>query len=241
MFEGTDVNVLIALLAGAVSFVSPCVLPLIPSYLAYLAGVSIGEIGESGGAVARTKRKLITNAVGFVLGFSLVFILFGLSASAIGQVLLRNQGLLRKVSGIIIITMGLHTMGVLRIPALYRDKRVHSRKLNPGPASAFLFGVAFSAGWTPCIGPILASILMIASSSGSVWYGGLLLAAYSLGLGLPLLLSAVFFGSVAPLLRRLTRYLNTISVLAGALLVILGTMVFFNSFARLAGWIQWGL
>ncbi len=238
--SGTDVNAIVALLAGLASFVSPCVLPLIPTYLAYLAGVSISEIGEGEAIQSRTRRKLVINALGFVLGFSLVFVLFGLSASAIGQFLLRNQVILRKISGVVIVVMGLHTMGVLRIGALYREKRAHVRKLNPGLGSAFVFGVAFSAGWTPCIGPILASILMVAGSSGSVWYGGLLLGAYSLGLALPFLLSAAFFGSLLPVLKRLTKYLQAISIGAGLLLVVLGAMIYFNSFAWLAGWLQWG-
>ena len=236
-----DVNAVVAFLAGVASFVSPCVLPLIPTYLAYLAGVSLAELSQAGEVQSGTRVKLVTNSLAFVLGFSLVFVLLGLSASAVGQFLLRNQGVLRKISGVVIILLGLHTAGVMQVPLLNRDKRPQVRRVNSGPGAAFLFGLAFSAGWTPCIGPILATILMLAGSRGSVGQGVMLLALYSLGLAVPFLLSAVFFGSFLPLLRGLTRFLGRISFTAGLLLVLLGLMIYFNSFARLAGWLQWGL
>lgn len=237
--DPSELNVLVAFGAGVISFVSPCVLPLIPTYIAYLAGVSIAELAELSKVERAIRRRLIANAVGFILGFSLVFVLLGLSASSIGQFLLRNQLVLRRIGGVVIVVMGLHTMGVLRISALYREKRARYTGSVTHPLSAFVFGVAFSAGWTPCIGPILASILLVAGSSGSVGYGAGLLLSYSLGLGLPFLLTAMFFGAVMPRLKKLTRHMDRISYAAGLLLVVLGIMVYTNSFARLAGWLPW--
>lgn len=241
MLEPNELNLLVAFGAGLVSFISPCVLPLIPTYIAYLAGVSVSELTDSPQVAAGTRRRLAVNALGFIAGFSLVFVLLGLSASTIGQFLLRNQTVLRRVGGVVIVVMGLHTMGVLRIGALYREKRAHFTGSITHPLSAFVFGVAFSAGWTPCIGPILASILVVAGSSGSVGDGAGLLLSYSLGLGLPFFLTALFFGSAVPRLGRLTRHMRRVSFIAGVLLVILGIMVYTNSFARLAGWLQWSL
>jgi cytochrome c-type biogenesis protein len=183
-----------AFVAGVLSFVSPCVLPLIPGYLSYISGLSLDEMqgsaqGEAAAAAAR--RRVIVASLFLVLGFSVVFVSLGAAASAVGQFLLERLRLLSKIAGAVVILFGLHTMGVLRIDWLYSEKRVQVERKPTGAIGAFLVGLAFAFGWTPCIGPILAGILAIAATQDTIGKGVQLLAVYSLGLGVPFLLTAV--------------------------------------------------
>jgi cytochrome c-type biogenesis protein len=242
-----NVTLLAAFGAGLLSFISPCVLPLIPGYLSYISGLSLDEMrgtpavaGAAGVAVAaRTgvRRQVVLSSLAFIVGFSLVFISLGAAASAIGQFLAREQALFNRIAGAVIIVFGLHTMGVLRIEWLYQEKRVHTSNKPAGFLGAGLVGIAFAFGWTPCIGPILAGILALAGSQDTVAQGVRLLAVYSLGLGVPFLATALmidrFFGAMA----RVRRYYHTIELVSGALLVVIGVLIFTNKFTIIARWL----
>jgi cytochrome c-type biogenesis protein len=236
-----EVNVSLgtAFLAGLVSFLSPCVLPLIPTYLAYLAGVSVTELAAPG--TARLRLLLLTNALLFVAGFSLVFVALGLSASALGKLLLRHQNLLRQISGVLIIFFGLHMAGLLRLKWLMKEKRVHFIPQKAGWLNSLLMGMAFSAGWVPCIGPILASILLLAGQSESLTRGACLLASYSLGLALPFLIAALGVGHLVQALRRHASLLPLVARLGGWLLIGMGLLVLTNAFARLSSFVPLSL
>jgi len=233
MPDGQEISLAVALTAGLFSFFSPCCLPLIPTYLTYLTGATFPELTVQG--IKPVRRRLLLNAVAYVAGFALVFITLGLSASALGSFLLRHQQFLRQVSGIIIIVLGLHMAGILRLPVLYRERRVHYQPQAVGPGNAFLLGMAFSFGWTPCVGPILAAILLYASTSATLRTGALLLAVYSLGLGLPFLLLAIFCGQCLPFCKRLGPQLGKIQCASGILLVIFGVLVATGYFTKLSG------
>ena len=220
----TDVSLIAAFVAGFLSFVSPCVLPLIPGYISFVSGVSVEEMrGDS--APATSRLQVFLTSLAFVIGFSLVFIALGASATAIGKFLFAKLPLLTKIAGVILIIFGLHTMGVFRLAFLETEKRVHSQRKPAGPLGAMLVGVAFAFGWTPCIGPILGGILAIAGSRNSVGEGITLLAVYSLGLGIPFLLTSLainqFFGAA----KRIRRYYHAIEVTSGVLLVAIGVLI----------------
>ena len=243
-----NVTLLAAFGAGILSFVSPCVLPLIPGYLSYISGLSLDEMrggtaagGATGVAVAAppaVRRRILLSSVFFILGFSLVFIALGASASAIGHFVLAKKSLFSKIAGAVIIIFGLHTMGVLRIEWLYQEKRVQTNRQPGGPFGALLVGVAFAFGWTPCIGPILAGILAIAATRSGVGEGVRLLAAYSLGLGVPFFATALainqFFGALA----RIRRHYHKIELVSGGLLVAVGLLIFTGRFTLLAQWLS---
>ena len=219
-----NVTLLAAFAAGFLSFVSPCVLPLIPGYISFVSGVSMEEIrGDTAPATSRV--QVFMTSLAFVIGFSIVFVALGASATAVGKFLFARLPLLSKVAGGILIVFGLHTMGVFRLAFLDVEKRVHAQRKPAGPLGAMLVGVAFAFGWTPCIGPILGGILAIAGSKDSVWEGVTLLAVYSLGLGIPFLLTSLainqFFGAV----KRIRRYYHAIELTSGALLVVIGVLI----------------
>lgn len=235
-----DVSLAVAAFAGLISFLSPCVLALVPVYITYLAGTSLQELADRPAAEVRAVRaKLMANSAAFVLGLALVFIGFGMTASALGRLLFAYQVVLRKLGGLVVVLFGLHLTGLIRIPWLTRERRWDVRPQKTGPGESFLIGMAFSAGWTPCIGPILASILLVAGTRETVAQGGLLLAAYSAGLAVPFLLTAWFLGSITRRLARYRRHLPKVSVASGVLVILLGIMVYQNTFARLAGLIPW--
>ncbi len=219
-----QVTLLAAFAAGFLSFVSPCVLPLIPGYISFVSGVSLDEMWSDTAGASSRAQVFLTSAV-FVLGFSLVFIALGASASAIGQFLFARLPLLSKIAGLILIVFGLHTMGVFRLAFLEQEKRVHAQRKPAGPLGALLVGIAFAFGWTPCIGPILGGILAIASKSNTVREGVILLAVYSLGLGIPFLLTSLainqFFGAA----KKIRRYYHAIEVTSGALLIAIGALI----------------
>lgn len=225
-----NVSFLLALSAGLLSFASPCVLPLVPAYIGYLSGSTIAQQGK-----ASNRRATSLHALGFVLGFSTVFVLLGASVWAMGRLLYNFLPLIRRVGGAILIVFGLHTMGVLKVPPLYRERRLELR-VSPklGYLASFLMGVLFAAGWVPCVGPILSAILLLASDSRSIAQGTYLLVAYSLGLGLPFLLTGLAFSTISGYLRRLNRYLNIVSILSGIFLIAIGVAIFTDSLRFLA-------
>lgn len=229
-----EVNITLgmAFLAGLVSFLSPCVLPLVPTYLTYLTGASVTEL--SAPETARLRLAVLANALLFVTGFSLVFLAFGLSASALGKLLIRHQDLLRQVSGVLIIIFGLHMAGLLQFNRLMREKRIHFVPRRAGRLNSLLMGMAFSAGWTPCIGPILASILLLAGQSASLLTGAYLLAMYALGMALPFIMAALALGWLVGALRRHASLLPLMAKIGGWLMIGTGLLVLTNSFARLS-------
>ncbi len=239
----------LAVVAGLVSFVSPCCLPMVPMYLSYLAGIAgrgtaitalTFPIGTgTGPAVAvrvwPSRAVIMLHAAAFVAGFSVIFVALGASASVLGVLLRTHLLLLRHVAGLLIVLFGLHTAGVLRVSWLYRERRAHvDPTVGGGLGRSAALGLAFAAGWSPCIGPMLGSILLLAGNTATLGQGVLLLVAYSVGLGLPFLLAAAFVQGLAERLRRVNRYFGAINLVAGALLVVMGVMVYAGVFLRLA-------
>lgn len=227
----------LAFLAGLVSFVSPCCLPLVPTYVTYLTGASVDEL--SGGMTAALRRRVTFNALAFILGFSAVFVALGLGASVVGQFLRDNMTLVRQLSAVLVVAFGLHMMGFLHLPFLEREMRASVVPGRAGLRNSFLIGAAFSAGWSPCVGPVLTAILVMASQAGTAAAGGLLLAAYSLGLAVPFFLTALGLGWFIRHLPRLSRHLPRIRFGSGALMVAVGLMIYFNYFATLSTYFNW--
>jgi cytochrome c-type biogenesis protein len=231
---------LAAFIAGVLSFISPCVLPLIPGYLSYISGVTLDEMqgtGEGAGATSLARRRVLIASIFFILGFSFVFICFGAAASALGQYMLQWQRPLSKIAAIVVILFGLHTMGVLRIGWLYSEKRLQVEQKPKGVFGAFFVGLAFAFGWTPCIGPILAGILAIAGVQQTVGQGVRLLAVYSLGLGIPFLLTALAINQFFTVFKRIRRHYQAIEIASGVLLVLIGVLIFTNRFTLIAQWL----
>ena len=216
-----------AFVAGVVSFLSPCVLPLVPGYISILSGLSLEELSRG------TDRKNLAIKAGlgsvfFVLGFSLVFVLLGASASAVGVFLSRHLAVMSKLAGILIIFFGLHTIGILPIPWLYREKRFDSGKIAPGLFGAFVMGLAFAFGWTPCIGPVLAGILAVAATRETLWQGMALLLIYSLGLGIPFILTGFGVNAFLQFFKRYKRYIRWGEIVSGIILIFIGLLIFTN-------------
>ncbi|GAC1545299.1 MAG: cytochrome c biogenesis protein CcdA [Candidatus Velthaea sp.] len=225
-----------AFLAGGASFASPCVLPLVPAYLSFLAGVSYDELTAAprGGELS---RRIMVAALAFVAGFVAVFVALGASASLIGRVLIDHAGLLEQISGLLVIAFGLHFIGWLRVPVLFKDARFHPQRIPSGPLGAFLMGLAFAFGWTPCVGPILAAILTLAANGNSLDYGMLLLACYGLGLGVPFLLAAFAIGPFMRIVRRLRDRMRAIEISVGVLMVGTGALILTGTLASISGWL----
>jgi cytochrome c-type biogenesis protein len=230
-----DVTILAALIAGLVSFLSPCVLPLVPPYLVYLAGTSLERFADKE-PEPRVKRETVLAAVLFVLGFSTVFVALGASASVIGSLIRVYSGPLATIAGIVIIIMGLHFLGLTPIAFLMREKRVTVAK-PVGLWGAYVMGLAFAFGWTPCIGPILAAILTVAASEQTVARGAGLLAVYSLGLGIPFMLAAFAIEPFAAFLARFKRHLHRVEQAMGALLVLTGIAFLTGSINTMSVWL----
>jgi cytochrome c-type biogenesis protein len=241
-----NVTLLAAFGAGILSFISPCVLPLVPGYLSYISGLSLDEMRGTGAvstgagvgvavvASPAARRQVVLSSLAFILGFSLVFVALGAAASAIGQFLISQQALFNRIAGAIIIVFGLHTMGVLRIEWLYQEKRVHTSRRPAGLVGATLIGIAFAFGWTPCIGPILAGILALAGTQETVGQGVRLLAVYSMGLGVPFLATALMMNRFFVAMGRIRRHYHKIELVSGALLVAIGLLIFSNKFTIIA-------
>jgi cytochrome c-type biogenesis protein len=225
-----------AFLAGLISFVSPCVLPIVPPYMAYLAGLTFDELqSEERGAEAT--RRLILAAVGFVLGFTTVFVALGATASLIGQSIARYFDVLAIVAGAIIVVMGLHFLGVFRIGLFYREARVQVNRKPTGAFSAYVMGLAFAFGWTPCVGPVLAAILFVAGAEATAARGAVLLAVYSLGIGLPFLLAAVFATRFLGWAARFKRHMHKVEMAMGAILVVTGILFMTGQMVEIANWL----
>ena len=227
--DTSNVTLPIAAFAGLLSFLSPCVLPLVPAYLGYLSGATVGQ-----GAEARSKRfGTFIHAFFFVLGFTMIFVALGATASFIGRLLSQHIFTLQRIGGVIVIIFGLHTIGIIKIPFLYREARAEM-KARPelGFLSSFLIGLVFAAGWTPCVGTVLSAIFFLAADTQTAGQGMLMLAAYSLGLGLPFLLVGGAFETISPWLRRLNRHLNVVSVVSGIFLIAVGVAIY-------AGWLTY--
>jgi cytochrome c-type biogenesis protein len=233
MTATTHITAGIAFLAGLVSFVSPCVLPLVPAYLSLLTGESVEDLKAA--TATRARLQTLAHAVAFVVGFSLIFIALGLSASAIGGTLNANRSLIAQIGGVIVVLLGLHMMGMIRIPLLMMDKRFHVNRERATFWTSGLVGMAFAAGWSPCIGPILAGILAIASQQHSA-QAAVLLVFYSLGLAVPFLAAAGAVGIILPLLNRIKPSLRVIEFGAGVFLIAVGLVLVNDAFLNVAGW-----
>lgn len=234
---GFEVSYIGSLVAGMLSFLSPCVLPLVPPYLCFIGGVSLEQISEDEELAPGVMRAVVLSAVVFVLGFSTVFIALGATASTIGDFIVDYMDILSKLAGGVIIVLGLHFIGIIRIPILYREARFHAEKKPAGLIGPYIIGLAFAFGWTPCVGPVLAAILMVAGSESSITYGMGLLAVYSAGLGIPFILAAVAMKPFMDFMARFRRHLQTVERVIGALLVLTGILFMTGSMADIAFWI----
>jgi len=223
-----NVTLLAAFAAGFLSFISPCVLPLIPGYVSFVSGVSLDEMrgGANSSPSVAIRRRTVVTSLAFVLGFSLVFITLGASATVLGQMVMSRLSLLGRIGGAVIILFGLHTMGVLRIGWLYQEKRVQTTKKPASLLGAMLVGVAFAFGWTPCIGPILAAILFVAGAQETVRQGVILLAVYSAGLAIPFIATSLAINHFFSAFAKIRRHYKAIEVASGALLIVIGVLIF---------------
>lgn len=233
----SDVTVVAAFGAGILSSVSPCVLPLVPAYIGFLAGATVEDMTGDTVAPYRTKLRMLGIAFAFVLGFATVFIGLGATASAFGQLLHRWSEPLALIAGVAIILMGLHFLGVMRLSALYREARFNGLPIKTGPVGAYAMGLAFAFGWTPCIGPVLAAILTVAGSSAKVGEGALLLAAYSAGLGIPFLVAALFATHFMMFLKRFRCHFHTVERAMGLVLVLAGVLFLTGGMQSLSFWL----
>ena len=223
-----QISVLVAFLAGLLSFFSPCILPLIPVYLCFITGLSINELKKVEENKERTK-KILKDISLFILGFSIVFVTLGASASSIGELIVKSQKILETIGGIVILTFGLHIIGLFEIKFLEYEKRIHLKnKPMLFGFGSLLIGMTFAVGWTPCIGPILGSILTLAATKKTLSQGVLLLSGYSLGLALPFLLAGLAVNSILKLFAKLGKYLRVISLSTGAVLIVVGILVLFG-------------
>ncbi len=229
-----NLTVVAAFFAGVVSFVSPCVLPLIPGYLSFISGVSVDEL-ENITVRRRLLGKVISNSLLFILGFSVVFVVLGASATALGGYFLSHQALIFKIAGVVVVLFGLVMAGVLKIGFLSGEKRFFFRNKKFGLAGSILVGMAFGFGWTPCIGPVLGSILSLASVQESVGQGVILLSAYSIGLGIPFLAAGIAINAFYAFSKAIRKYFQILEIISGKLLVILGIMMFTGDIRILAG------
>lgn len=224
-----------AFIAGLLSFLSPCVLPLIPSYITYITGLSFADLqAEHPSHVVR--RKAIFHSIAFILGFTVVFVLLGASATYLGTFLHRHTVLIRKIGGVMIILFGIHVTGLLPIKLLMGEKRVSIKHKPAGYVGSFLVGLVFAAGWTPCIGPILAAILMVAATEEQVYEGILLLLLYSLGLGIPFLLSSLAMHQFLSVFNRFKKFIRTFEFVTGVFLVVIGILIYSNWLTKLSGY-----
>ncbi len=233
---GLDVTYWGAIVAGLLSFVSPCILPIVPPYLCFLAGVSFDELNDPAAESRTANRRVVLSAIAFALGFATVFVALGASASLIGQALSRHFDTMRYVAGAVILILGLHFLGIIRIPLLYRDARVSVERQPATLAGTYLVGLAFAFGWTPCVGPVLAAILFTAGAQETAAQGALLLAAYAAGIGIPFVLAAFFVAPFMAWMRRFRRHMAMVEKITGAALVLTGILFLTNAMPTIAYW-----
>ena len=234
---GLDISYAGAAGAGLLSFLSPCVLPLVPAYLCFVAGTSLDRLIAADGVDPAITRRVFVSALAFVIGFSTVFIIMGASASALNRLIVENIDIIGKVAGAVIIVFGLHYMGLLKIPLLYREARINTVERPTSILGAYVIGLAFAFGWTPCVGPILATILTVAASRDQLGFGVSLLAVYALGLGIPFLLAALAVKPFMAFMQKFRRHLHKVEIVAGALLVVTGLLIFTNSLGQFSYYI----
>ncbi len=230
-------KVLVAFLFGGLSFISPCVLPLVPAYVSFVTGISFEELTDD--KDLKNLRKIIVfNSLMFILGFTTVFVvILGSSAQLFGSLFFEYQDIIRKVGGAVIVLLGVHIIGIINIRLLQMDKRLHFFRDKPaGLLGSFLVGVGFAAGWTPCIGPILGGIYIVASSSDTPWAGPILFVAYSLGLAIPFMLTSLGIDTFIEHFQKYKHHMRSVSVVTGVLLIGTGVLIFFDSFAIISGW-----
>ena len=228
-----NVSLMLAFSAGLLSFLSPCVLPLVPAYVSYITGTTIGEVEPK-----KSNLYVLYKSIGFVIGFSIIFIIMGASITSLGKVFIKNQSIFRRVAGILILTFGLHTTGIFKIKLFYREKRFLPFSNAQGAFGSILMGMAFAAGWTPCVGPILSTILVYASSMDTISSGIILLVVYSLGLAVPFILTALAIEKLSLKIRKLGKYLQIVSVVSGALMIIMGILIFTNKISILSQYLN---
>lgn len=234
----SSISVIGALGAGLLSFLSPCVLPLVPPYLCFLAGVSLEDLtGDQKIAQWRPNWRVVALAFAFVLGFATIFVALGASASILGKIVTAHFDTLAIISGVLVIVLGLHFLGVFRIALLFREARFQTASKPAGFVGAYLVGLAFAFGWTPCVGPVLATILMVAGVEGSAARGALLLGAYALGIGIPFLFASLFSGMFMRLMQRLRAHMDAIEKVIGGALVLTGVLFLTGGMPRIAGWL----
>lgn len=231
MNEPAALGIVVAFMAGLLSFLSPCVLPLVPSYIGFLTGMTLGE-------VSGRRRAALLHALLFVAGFSLIFMLLGASATALGRALNYYQVWLQRIGGALIILFGLLCLGVFKVGLLTQERRLHLERKPVGYLGSVLVGMAFAAGWTPCIGPVLGGILGLAATSSDVSRGMLLLGVYSAGLAVPFLIAAAALESFLGWFQRFRRFLPWVMRVSGVLLIVVGVLLMTGDFTRLAGWLQ---
>jgi cytochrome c-type biogenesis protein len=228
-------SLVFAILAGLLSFISPCVLPLLPAYLSYITGLTADQL--STGQSAATRSRVLLSSLTFTLGLALVFTALGASATLLGRILLQNPEIVTRVGGLLVIVLGLHLTGLIQIPFLYQQKRLGTVTSGGGPLGALLMGAAFAAGWTPCVGPFLASLLALASQERTVGQGMLLLFVYALGLGIPFIAAGLLTTQMLGLMKRLRPRLQAIEVGSGVLLIAMGLLLFFDRLSVLSAWL----
>lgn len=233
---GLEVGFGAAAVAGLLSFLSPCILPMVPFYLCYLAGLSFDALSEEGGVDPAARRRVVLSAILFAFGITTIFVLLGASATLIGRELREWFDVLRWVAAGLIIVLGLHFLGVFRIGFLYRQARFDFGERQMGLVGAYFIGMAFAFGWTPCVGPVLAAILMMAGGAGTAWEGAALLLAYSAGMTLPFVVAALFVGPFLRWARGFRRHLPTVERFAGVFLIGFGVLIATNSMNEIAFW-----
>lgn len=223
-----QLNIWTAFAAGVISFLSPCILPLIPGYISFISGISLENLSHSNEKRANLKKSGLCS-ISFVLGFSILFTLLGASASGVGRFLIEYISILSKIAGVVIIFFGLHTIGILPIKWLYYEKKIQMSQYPSGLIGSFVMGVAFAFGWTPCIGPILAGILALAATQEKITQGMFLLSIYSLGLGIPLIITGFSMNTFLQFFNRYKRWIRWSKIFAGILLVFIGGLIFTNN------------
>ncbi len=236
MSGAENVSIFVAISAGLISFLSPCILPVIPSYLAFITGISLEELSQQEN-LRKVRKKVIANSLMFILGFSIIFIALGASATFLGKFLFRSIRWFEIIGGVLVIILGLHFAGIFRLKFLDREKKIHLKKKPLGYLGTCLVGMAFGAGWTPCVGPILGAILAMAATTQNIFKGIALLAFYSAGLGIPFLLSAIILHKFFEYFKTIRKYFKVISVVGGVLLIIVGILLISGYFSSLSGFL----
>lgn len=232
-----EISLITAFFAGVISCFSPCVLPLIPPYISYITNISIEEI-NTGNTKNKVRYKVALNSFLFILGFSIVFIILGASATVLGRFFLSRYAFLMKIAGIILVLFGFHVMGILNFKWMYMEKRFNFQNIKLNFFSPILIGMAFAFGWTPCIGPILAGILFYAGTQKTILQGITLLSIYSLGLGIPFFLIALTINHFLTFYTKIRKYFRVLEFLSGILLIIIGLLIFTDNLQRLSGYLN---